>query len=134
MVFFLGHESVQIKRRWQSGQMQRTVNPPEYSYAGSNPARRTSTKISSSFCLGDFCSCAGRKTPSCLSSGFAPQEHFHFYSRYHSLKIRSKHGACSERPPGARHCEWPTKNVSVFMSRRRNKIPRFWVESSPYDK
>ena len=28
-------------RRWQSGQMQRTVNPSSKGYAGSNPARRT---------------------------------------------------------------------------------------------
>ena len=33
-------------RRWQSGQMQEAVNLPEYSYAGSNPARRTNTKTS----------------------------------------------------------------------------------------
>jgi len=28
-------------RRWQSGQMQRTVNPPTKVYGGSNPSRRT---------------------------------------------------------------------------------------------
>ena len=28
-------------RRWQSGQLQRTVNPSPKGYAGSNPARRT---------------------------------------------------------------------------------------------
>ncbi len=28
-------------RRWQSGQLQETVNLPDLSYAGSNPARRT---------------------------------------------------------------------------------------------
>ena len=31
----------QLKRRWQSGQLQETVNLPDLSYAGSNPARRT---------------------------------------------------------------------------------------------
>ena len=33
-----------FKRLWQSGQMQRTVNPPEYSYVGSNPTGRTKYK------------------------------------------------------------------------------------------
>ena len=31
-------------RRWQSGQLQWTVNPSDLSYAGSNPARRTEIK------------------------------------------------------------------------------------------
>ena len=31
-------------RRWQSGQLQWTVNPSDLSYAGSNPARRTTNK------------------------------------------------------------------------------------------
>ena len=33
-------------RRWQSGQLQETVNLPDLSYAGSNPARRTNEKVS----------------------------------------------------------------------------------------
>lgn len=33
--------TIKFLRRWQSGQLQRTVNPSDLSYAGSNPARRT---------------------------------------------------------------------------------------------
>lgn len=32
----------QYMRRWQSGQLQETVNLPGYPYVGSNPTRRTS--------------------------------------------------------------------------------------------
>ncbi len=42
-------------RRWQSGQLQETVNLPDLSYAGSNPARRTRTKECDATALHFYC-------------------------------------------------------------------------------
>ena len=41
-------------RRWQSGQLQETVNLPGSPYEGSNPSRRTNTKTQTKpkLCLG----------------------------------------------------------------------------------
>ena len=36
-------------RRCQSGQLERTVNPPAYAYGGSNPSRRTKTELNGFF-------------------------------------------------------------------------------------
>ena len=62
-------------RRWQSGQMHWTVNPTEYSYAGSNPARRTLYKNQLNFLSwAIFIACAESKQTILLVSGFRTAE------------------------------------------------------------
>lgn len=42
MLYLFGHQ--RHLRRWQSGQLHRTVNPTTLVYVGSNPTRRTKNK------------------------------------------------------------------------------------------